>query len=325
MSTANHDTYESKGQREDLANVIWDTSPTDTPFQSMIASRGKSSAVIHSWQRNQLAAAAANAQIEGGDPSGNNAAATERLSNYNQIAWTVVRLSDTLEAVDKAGRAKEMAFQLLNRGLELKNDVEYTITGTNHAAALGSEAAARYTATLEAWIQTNPTAANGSIAASTAAVGTMSNGFVNGAATDGTPRALTETFFKAAIQSCWDSGGKPTYVLCGGKQKVTISTFTGGGTKFDKMEDKTVYQAVDIYESDFGRLTILPSRFIRKTSTVDRNIFILDKRMWSVDYLRAYSKKVLATSGDNEQQMIRCEFALTAREERSSTKVSDLS
>ena len=58
------ETYDAVGNREDLQNVIYDISPTDTPFMSSIGT-GNAEATKHEWQTDSLASAASNAQIEG--------------------------------------------------------------------------------------------------------------------------------------------------------------------------------------------------------------------------------------------------------------------
>ncbi len=54
--TNTFDTYDSIGEREDLSDVIYNISPTDTPFLSS-AAKVKASAVLHEWQTDSLAAA----------------------------------------------------------------------------------------------------------------------------------------------------------------------------------------------------------------------------------------------------------------------------
>ena len=44
-----YDTYDITGQREDLSNIIYDVSPTMTPFMSNIG-RGKATHTLHEWQ-----------------------------------------------------------------------------------------------------------------------------------------------------------------------------------------------------------------------------------------------------------------------------------
>ena len=60
-------TYEAIGNREDLIDEIYKTSPTDTPLISALE-RVKASAVLHEWQTQALAAADTdNAILEGDD------------------------------------------------------------------------------------------------------------------------------------------------------------------------------------------------------------------------------------------------------------------
>ena len=54
--TNTFDTYDSIGEREDLSDVIYNISPTDTPFLSS-AAKTKATAVLHEWQTDSLAAA----------------------------------------------------------------------------------------------------------------------------------------------------------------------------------------------------------------------------------------------------------------------------
>ena len=57
-------TFQAKGNREDLSDIIYNISPTDTPFMSAIG-KEKATGTSHDWQTDALATAAANAQIEG--------------------------------------------------------------------------------------------------------------------------------------------------------------------------------------------------------------------------------------------------------------------
>src|SRR5947209_6491038 len=108
-------TFSAIGNREDLSDAIYNISPTDTPFQNMVA-KTKATAVLHEWQPDALAAAAANAQLEGDDISSFAAATpTTRAQNRCQISYKNVIVSGTQDAVTKAGRKKEMVYQLLKR------------------------------------------------------------------------------------------------------------------------------------------------------------------------------------------------------------------
>ena len=60
-----YDRYTAIGAREDLTDVIYDISPTDTPIMSSIG-KTKATAINHEWQTDSLAAATTNnALVEG--------------------------------------------------------------------------------------------------------------------------------------------------------------------------------------------------------------------------------------------------------------------
>ena len=56
------DSYDVKGIREDLENVIYDISPEETPFYSSLK-KVKASNTYHEWQTDSLRSSAANAHI----------------------------------------------------------------------------------------------------------------------------------------------------------------------------------------------------------------------------------------------------------------------
>ena len=61
-------TYQAKGIREALSDLISDISPTQTPFISNIGTRSAEQTLFE-WQTDSLAAASADAVIEGQDLS----------------------------------------------------------------------------------------------------------------------------------------------------------------------------------------------------------------------------------------------------------------
>jgi hypothetical protein len=312
-------TYQAVGNREDLSNMIHNISPTDTPFQSM-AKKAKATNKLHEWQKDSLRAAAANAQVEGDTPSNTTVVPTTRLFNVTQISSYAFNISGTQQAVNPAGRADELAYQLVKYGKELKRDIEKNLTG-NTAYAAGTSGTARVTGSLEAWISSNWTTQGVSVGAS-ASPGFSTTGVV--AATDNTVTAtVSEANVKAIIGQCWEDGGKPDVIMVGKYNKQKLSAFSGlvGMTNniFQKAGGQaTLIAAVDAYQSDFGALKIIPNRFSR-----DRTVSILDMEYWAVAYLRPFQSFPLAKVGDSDQRMILAEYSLESREEAASGKVTD--
>jgi hypothetical protein len=109
---ATYQTYTAIGQREDLSDIIYNISPTDTPLMSSIG-KTKATAVYHEWQVDSLAAASlTNKAVEGADATSATMGVTTRAGNRTQIFQKTVQIAGTLEAVDKAGRKSEKAYQL---------------------------------------------------------------------------------------------------------------------------------------------------------------------------------------------------------------------
>jgi hypothetical protein len=89
MTTFNR--YDAIGAREDLSDVIYNISPTDTPIMSSIG-KTKATGVYHEWQTDSLAAATtANALVEGADASSATLSPTSRIGNYTQIVGKTVQ------------------------------------------------------------------------------------------------------------------------------------------------------------------------------------------------------------------------------------------
>ena len=59
-----YQTYQTVGIREDLADIIYSISPTETPFMSGVAKTSATN-TTHQWQTDSLADVAANAAVEG--------------------------------------------------------------------------------------------------------------------------------------------------------------------------------------------------------------------------------------------------------------------
>jgi hypothetical protein len=312
LPTNTFSSYAAIGNREDLSDVIYRIDPTDTPFMTA-CEREKSTAVNHEWQTQALAAVDTNnAVLEGDDATTDAATPTVRLGNICQISDKVARVTGTQRAVEAAGRDDELAYQEMLKGLELKRDMESILVGNNQAKVTGATATARKTASVISWIKTN-TSKGASGVDPAAADGT-------GTRTDGTQRAFTEVNLKTVLQSIWNSGGKPDTVMVGGFNKQVFSTFTGRATPTEDTRAKKITAAVDAYESDFGRLKVVPNRFQRA-----RDVLVLQSEMWAVAYLngRRMVSTPLAKTGDSDQRQILSEYALVARNEKASGGVFD--
>ncbi len=302
-------TYTGVVNREDLSDVVYMISPTETPFLSAI---GKTTATstLHEWTTDTLATAASNAVIEGDDATAGTVNPGVRITNRTQISRKVIRLSSTQQAVNSAGNIYSMSKQMSKMALELKRDMEFALT-QNTTAVTGNTSTARQLRGLEGWMATNNSLGVGGVAP----VPTS-----NTAPTDGTARTFTEALLKDVLQKCFSSGGTPDLLLLGPTQKQTFSTFTGGNTQMGNADDNKVVAAIDVYVSDFGTIKAMPNRFQRA-----RTAFALETAKWAVAYLKPITTEDLAKTGLSDAKQIYCEYTLEARNEASSGAVRDLS
>ena len=299
-------TYQAIGRRENLADTIYNISPSDVPFMSMCG-RSKATNTLAEWQTDSLAAAAANAHIEGDEYAFTAVTPTVRLGNYTQISRKTVIVSGTQQAGNNAGRDSEMAYQLAKNSKALKRDMETALTG-KVAKAVGATGTARTLGGLETWTSTNKSR------------GTNGAGAGAGAApTDGTQRAFTETILKTVIQSTYSSGGDPSVLMVGPFNKGVVSGFTGRSSARQMIGATKIQAAADLYASDFGDLKVIPNRFQR-----ERSAFILDPEYWSVAYFRDFKQEEVAKTGDAIKRALLVEYTLIAKNEAASGVVADL-
>ena len=313
---ATYQTYTSIGNREDLSDVIYSISPTDTPIMSSIG-KTKATAVYHEWQTDSLAAnTTANALVEGATASDITVSPTTRLGNYTQIVGKTVMVSGTLEAVDKAGRKSEKAYQLAKVSSEIKRDMETIITA-NQGQSAGNASTARTLGALLSYIKSN-TSKNGT---ATTGVDPVTVGVST--RTDGTTRTFTEAMLKTVIASVFTNGGTPSTLFVSPAQKQVVSGFTGLAAQRYQVPttgQATILAGADLYQSDFGVLSIVPDRFMRT-----RDALILDPEYAALAYLRPFQTNELARVGDAEKTQILAEFTLEVRNEAAHGGVFDLS
>lgn len=305
--------------REDLADIIYDISPTETPFMSNVK-RGTAKQTYHEWQSDALASAStSNAHIEGDESTLEARTATVRHGNYTQISKKIVGVSGTVEAVDKAGIKSYLAYEMSKAGKELKRDMEAILLNRQVAAA-GDATTARTLAGLPNWIYTNDNIAGDGGSAQFS--GGTTAGYPSTSRTDGTQRTFTETLLKAAMKTCFDSGAEPSMLMVGPFNKQTVSAFAGlASARFNVSSSRSlsIVATADVYLSDFGELSVVPNRFQR-----ERDAFLLDPMYASVDYLRSFKTEDLAKTGDSMKKHIIVEYTLKVGTEKAHGGVFDL-
>lgn len=302
--------YTQVNIREDLINAIYNVDPYKTPFFNM-CKKASAEQTYHEWNTDSLAAQdTANARVEGDDPSNIVVAPTVRLGSYTQISDKTIQISGTSQAVTSAGGSNKMGYQLLKKSKELKRDME-GILCKNQAKAAGSSTTARNLAGIPSWLGTNVVfGAGGANPAALTGVNTR---------TDGTTTALTEAQLKTVLQLVYtNSGESPEYGLVSPKNKQNISAFSGPGTRFIQVEDRTLQTAIDVYSSDFGDVKLVPDIFIRS-----RDTFWINPNYVRVAYLRPFDTHPLAKTGDSDRKQMLVEYTLEMGNEKAQGAIYD--
>lgn len=304
-------TFNSSRVREQLMDKIWNVSVSETPGVALFKKKKVDGPFVE-WLNDTFAAGAAN-KVEQGNAS-SPAATTDvsRYSNRTQISEKVFGVTGTQEAVEKAGGASEIDYQVSKKMVELKKDVEFGCLQNTTAIAAASGVAPQARGLL-GFIATNTSMGVG---------GANPNPLTNTAPTDGTTAAFTETMLKTVLKSMFDNGAPMDnlYALIPSAQRTVFDTFLAGQTRFDKAEDKTLTATLEVYIGPFGRVKAVNARHMRS-----RDVFIINPEYVTLGTLRPMRDKTLAITGDGENHLVNTEWTLIVENEKANGAIRDLS
>lgn len=333
--------------REDLGDIIYNISPTETPF-TMVVGRTDADSDAHEWVTDAFAPARSdNKHVDGDDFSaeGDTAqagsgydgvaiSAGTRIGNHCQISRKDIVVSRRANLVKKAGRKNELGYQIAKAGRELKRDIEASLTSNNNAVQ-GTTSVAGQAASYLNWMRNNSSRFNTTAGTDGADPAALSSGFPTGtAATDASlVRPLSETDILDVIADCYVEGGDIDYMMMHPtlKQKWSGYMFspdnTNSGRIATQYQDQgksptkgaTALGAVDVYVSDFGVIDVVPNRFMRT-----RDVLIFEADLWAIAYLDPYQQFDVAKTGDSEKRVLLVDWTLEARNPDSSGIVADV-
>lgn len=306
-------TFVSKGNREDLEDVIYRVSASKTPFINAIG-KTKVAATTHEWQTEDLdAVSTSNAQIEGDDATIDAPNNTVRVGNITQVFRKTGAVTGTQEAVNSAGRSSDYNRQVVLKGKSLMRDLEATLLA-NQATVAGNATTARKMGGALAFVTTN--ASRGTSGAAGGASGSAVT-----AATNGTLRTFTEDLLKSVMAQAFANGAEPSVMLMGGALKQKASTFTGLAQQRRETGDKaiTIIAGADVYASDFGDVQFVPHQY-----ALTRDAILIDPSLWAVGTLRPVATEELAKTGDSDKFQIITEKTLICRNEKGNAVIADI-
>lgn len=297
---------------EDLADVIYNIDKKRNAFLDAIGRGKDATALLHEWPEDEDAAATANYQVDGADASYSAVTMPTVRTNRIQLLAKWFLISSIQEAVNKAGRKSDVAYQTEKKMRELAKDIEYAALNNTAAVAFASGTAGQM---------------NGLKGFLTAS-GMNAYAFSAYAATN----QLTETVFNNSLQSANEDYGSPDLVLAPATQKRKISAFDGSNkiTFTADAAKKKVVNAVDYYESDFG---VVEVRLVYHLTAHDESgtnydyLPIIDKSRWKLCFLKGHGVKSekLAKTGLAEKVQISAACTLEARNPKGDALIYKLS
>ena len=318
QQTNTFEKYDANSNREDLSDMIYDVSPSDTPVVTAIA-KGEASNTLHEWSVDEIAAAGANAQIEGDDSQTADAVnPPDRLTNHCQILKKKFIVSGTQEkGMNHAGITSYMAYETAKKMKEIKRDLEWAVVdgggadGIGNAKAAGAaDGTAREMGSLQTYIVSNVSVGATGAAATGNGVDTM---------TGGTNRAFSEGLLEGVLQTAYNNGGDPSLLVMNAVNRGLFSDFSASVTRYSDQNEKSLVATVDVYEGDFQTLRAVPSRL--QPAAI---VYALDPEYAAIADLRALNSYDLAKTGDNFKKEMVWECTLEVRNEKAHAMIGDL-
>jgi len=302
-------TYQSANNAEDVTDIVYNISPVDTPFLSMVK-KTTAEATYTQWPIESLSAVdTANANIEGDDATVDASTTPTLVGNYTQLMDKVASVTTTQNAIKKYGVKNEMAKQMVKKMKELKRDMETTVF-LNQARVVGAAGTAQKMRSLPAWLTTNDNRG-----------GSGADGSATTAATDGTQRAFTEALFKATVVTCaTNADDLPSVVMAGPANRSNISgVLSGNATRFYEVKEDTLNASISVYRSDYGPLKIVMNRFQR-----ERDMWFLNPNYVGIRTLEPMQTVDLARTGLTEKKQLWTNFTLEVSNEAAHGVLADL-
>jgi hypothetical protein len=312
MVAGSFTTYQAKANREDLSNSIYNIDPFDTPVMSMARRRNAKNRTFD-WQTEFLPVVDPNnAQPEGFELARAVSQPTVRLTNVTQISARDATVSGSQEAADAAGKGSEMGHQMALKSKVLKSDIE-TILCSRQARVDGADPnTPRKTEGIAHWLgrATDKAAAvAGAVAPGTVLTGLPVLATDAFAAVAGASQiALTEAMLGDAMQKAYTNGANPSDWVVPPAIKRTVSTFDGRNGSQVLVGKTEVVATVDIVATDFGRIKVLPSRWIATDISL-----LLDPDYVAVAFFRNFRQHQIAKIGDAETRLILAEWGVEMR------------
>ncbi|MDP1663409.1 MAG: DUF5309 family protein [Phycisphaerales bacterium] len=249
----------------------------------------------------------ASAALEGDDAPDPRFTSRSRRRNYTQIFNSTVQVSGTMEAVRGYGVTDELEYQKSQRLRELLRDLENSvINGFAPAANQSGGASVRRTMNgLLATVATNQF---------TPGTGPIPSG-------DGSGTDFSEAVLNAAMRTVWEgSSARIDTIVVGAALKRRMNMWMAAWRQTSPREE-TYRNLVTRYESDFGRCSVVVSRYLAPDTAL-----LIDSSRVAVLPLagRSFHYKPLGAAGDRTGGLVVGEYTVEVRNEQAHAVIRGL-
>lgn len=338
--------------REDLMADIWDVSRVPLPFQDRIGT-GTATSNIHEWTIDKLGVAAANAWVENASvpTSGTASAPTDignsatqanviRARNHCQISAKVVTVSRRAQSVQTSGSTASLAYQLMQRQRELRQDMEFILLGNTASLAGDATTTAPLLGGFLSWVEdkTSPTQ---NLFVSAAATPSADGGYdestllTTAAASSATPAAISEADLRDVIEAIYNGGAEASVAMCRPAMKRIISQYMYTSSARIAQLTSEVGQgttgqdvargAVSIFISDYGVIELVPNRFMPyQASTTHDFVAVFDPAYLSVDFLSPVTVLEKSIAGLMDQRLMFADYTLRVSSDQAIGAIADI-
>lgn len=299
MAQETYTTHQTVGIKEDVDDVIHQVSYEDTPFISSIGKKGCHNKKVE-WQEDRLRTAKKNANIEGSDAEFSKLTPTAMRDNHCQNFRETAKISDELEATDRYGRSKEMAYQVIKKGKEMMIDVEAAtigaIEGVRQIKKAGNDDAAGEMGGVHSMIHADTT--------------------VDAAGED-----LTEAHVLAALEKAYKQGAKPNVMMIPTTQAITVASWaTSDNRRRDFGNNEKITNSVKVYASPFN----MDLKVVINEQMDEKSILLYNPKHWVKRVLKKIRNIPLAKTGSAEKRLIDTTLTLQHKNYRASALIDNL-
>lgn len=303
------------GNREDLLDIITNISPMDTLFLSGFE-KVPANNISHEWLVDILASfgdpangdADVQATPEGSDATFDALVPRKRLCNLTHIIRRTFDVSDTQRDINTAGIRDEYVYQLRKATMELARFIEFALvhsqrqsqtTQGNSGGVLPRKMDGYYAFA----------SASDPTCVTTLGLGADEMGTVTTVTGNSPTNCIDECVLNAHLQAMWEKGAMTDTIWCNAAQKRSLSNLTlnpNSNVRYNiPVNERTVINTVDFYQSDFGTQRI----YLHRYQTNDK-ISTAESNKLRIAVLRPVLAVELAKVGSSTKGMVEWEGTL---------------